>query len=353
MRVVGERIRLNQIGWEQPLSYERVDAPQPDPTGKNVLVEVEACGVCYRDLIDRGGRFAFMQTPITPGHEAAGRVVAVGPGVTTWKVGDRVGSMHRDACGTCRGCLRGETTLCEGAAWVLGLLADGGYARHLLVPESALFAVPESFAPAEAAVMHCTFGTAYRDLATLGRLEAGERVLVTGANGGVGMAAVQIAARLGAEVVAVIRDERHQAFVRGLGAHQVVVDPGDGFHKSSAVVRVELALDTVGPPTFNSALRSLRLGGRMVVVGNVSPEKVSLNLGYIITQGLSILGGSGATRADMARLFALHADKPFKVAIERILPLARAEEAQRMVKAGGREGRIVLVPDPGEGFAGQ
>src|SRR4029079_8344036 len=125
---------------------------------------------------------------------------------------DRVGSMHRDACGACKACARGETTLCEGAGWVLGLLADGGYARHLLVPESALFAVPESLAPAEAAVMHCTFGTAYRDLVTLGRLEAGERVLVTGASGGVGMAAVQLAARLGAEVVGVVRDERRRAF---------------------------------------------------------------------------------------------------------------------------------------------
>jgi acryloyl-coenzyme A reductase len=344
MRVVGERIRLNEVGWDRPLAHEASAEPLAEPREAWVVVEVEACGVCHRDLLDRSGRFPFLQLPITPGHEVAGRVVAVGPEVSTFRAGDRVGTMHRDACGECRSCLAGETSLCERAAAVLGILVDGGYARHLSIPESALFSVPKGLSAAEAAVMHCTFGTAYRDLRTLGRLSSGERVLITGANGGVGSAAVQIAARLGAEVVAVIRDERHRAFVEGLGAHRVVVDPGGGFHKSSAVGRVDLGLDTVGEPTFNAALRSLRVGGRLVVVGNVVPEKVSLNLGYVITQGLSILGGSGATRREMAELFALHAERPLRIAVDRTLPLARAEEAQRLVKAGGLEGRVVLVP---------
>ena len=170
------------------------------------------------------------------------------------------------------------------AAHVLGILADGGYARHLVVPESALFPVPEGLSDVDAAVMHCTFGTAYRDLKTLGGLAPGERVLITGANGGVGTAAIQVAVRLGAEVVAVVRDERHRAFLEELGAHEVVVDSGDGFHR--AIQSVDLALDTVGAATFNAALRSLRIGGRIVVIGNITPEKVQLNLGYIITQGL-------------------------------------------------------------------
>ena len=345
MRVVGERVRLTAVGWEEPLVHEVSDEPIPEPGGSSVVVAVDACGVCHRDLLDRAGRFPFQRVPITPGHEAAGRVVAVGPAVTTFRPGDRVGTMHRDACGECRSCARGETSLCEGAAWVLGILADGGYARHLVVPESALFPVPEGLSVAEAAVMHCTFGTAYRDLKRLGRLEAGERVLVTGANGGVGAAALQIAARLGAEVIAAVRDARYTDFLKALGAHHVAVDPGDGLHRHAAVGRVDVALDTVGAATFNGALRSLRLGGRLVVVGNILPEKVSMNLGYLITHGISIHGGSGASRRDMAELFALHAERPFQVAIDRTLPLARAEEAQRLVRAGGLRGRIVLVPE--------
>ena len=162
MRVIGERARLTEVGWGKDLVHEVSSEALTDPTGNEVLVEVSACGVCHRDLLDRAGRFPFLRVPITPGHEAAGRVVAVGPGVTTFRVGDRVGTMHRDACGACPMCTRGETSLCEGSAWVLGILADGGYARHLRVPESALFAVPEGLSDAGAAVMHCTFGAPAR-----------------------------------------------------------------------------------------------------------------------------------------------------------------------------------------------
>jgi D-arabinose 1-dehydrogenase-like Zn-dependent alcohol dehydrogenase len=344
MRTIGERAVLREVGWEVPLAHEVSREPLTELTGRAVLVEVGACGVCHRDLLDRSGRFPFMRLPITQGHEAAGRVIAVGPEVTAFRVGARVGTMHRDACGECKSCRRGDTTLCEAAAWVLGLLADGGYARHLVAPESALYPAPEGPSDAELAVMHCTFGTAYRDLATLARLERGERVLITGANGGVGAAAVQIASRLGAEVVAAVRDERHRSFVEALGASTVVVDPGTGLHKQPAVGRVDVALDTVGAATFNATLRSLRLGGRLVIVGNIQPESVSMNLGYVITHGLSIQGGSGATRADMAALFTLHAKAPFQVTIDRELPLSKAEEAQRLVRAGGLRGRIVLVP---------
>ena len=128
--------------------------------------------------------------------------------------------MHRDACGSCEACARGESSLCTAAAWVFGILADGGYAEHLIAPASALYRLPTSLSVTDAAPLHCTFGTAYRDLVTLGRVQRGERVLVTGANGGVGRAAVQIAVRLGAEVVAVVRAERHAAAAPGPGRQQ-------------------------------------------------------------------------------------------------------------------------------------
>lgn len=345
MRMIGERVRLLEIGWEKSLSFETSSEALAEPVGKDVVVEVEACGVCHRDLHDREGRFPFINVPITPGHEAAGRVVAVGPEVTAFRVGDRVGSMHRDACGACPGCSKGETSLCEGAARVLGILADGGYARHLVAPESVFYRIPEGFTAEESAVMHCTFGTAYRDLKVLGGLSRGERALITGAGGGVGLAAVQIAARLGAEVIAVVRSDRSRTLLRELGAHEVVVDPGDAFHKHPAVVsRVDVALDTVGAPTFNAALRSLRLGGRLVTIGNLTQEKVQLSLGYIITHGVAIRGGSGATARDMAELFALNAASPMRVMIDRTLPLSQADEAQRIVRRGGLAGRIVLLP---------
>jgi acryloyl-coenzyme A reductase len=348
------RVRLVHLGWDAPLEAERGSRDALERG--QVRVAVEACGVCHRDLLDREGRFPFMRVPITPGHEAAGRVVEVGAGVRDWAVGDRVATMHRDACGECPTCRRGETSLCEAAGHVFGLLADGGYASELVAPESALYAVPEELPAADAAVLHCTFGTVYRDLVTLGGLTAGQRVLITGANGGCGSAAVQVAVRAGAHVVAVIRDERHAGFVRELGAQEVVVDDGmspampeRGRNKDEArfadrLQPVDLALDTVGAPTFLAALRAVRVGGRVVVIGNVTREKVPVNLGFLITRGITVVGGSGATRAEMRAVVAMRAAKPFRFVVQ-AMPLSRADEAQRLVRSGGLQGRIVLVPD--------
>jgi len=333
------RARLCESGWERDLAWEPAAEDPSPPTGELVLVEVEACGVCHRDLIDRAGRFSFMRLPITPGHEVAGRVIAVGEEVSRWRVGDRVGTMHRDACGACDACARGQTSLCLTAGWVLGILADGGYASHLVAPESAFFALPPELPAAQAAVYHCTLGTAWRGL---GGVAAGQRVLITGANGGVGSAAVQLGARLGAEVIAVVRDERHREHVAALGAHQVIVDSGADFHKQ--VRGIDVALDCVGQPTFNSTLRTLRIGGRVVVVGNVVAERVALNLGYVIVNALHVVGSSGATAADMAALLALARERPLQVPIADEVELARADAAQRRVRAGGLGGRIVLRP---------
>jgi D-arabinose 1-dehydrogenase-like Zn-dependent alcohol dehydrogenase len=252
--------------------------------------------------------------------------------------------MHRDSCGRCPACRKGESSLCAGTGAVPGLLIDGGYATRMRAPQRCFFAVPEGLPAAEAAVMHCTFGTAYRGLQRCVGLRPGAHVLVTGANGGVGVAAIQVAARLGASVTAVVRDERHAAFLRDLGAETALADRGDRFHKKLAADRADVVLDCVGPPTFNAALRSLRTGGHLVVIGNVIQEKVELNLGYLITSGIQLVGSSGATREHMKDVFALHAERPFRVPLHECLDLAEADRAQRAVQAGGLRGRIVLLP---------
>lgn len=336
------RARLAELGWDSDLVIEPAGEP-PVPTGDQVVIEVEACGVCGRDCIDRAGRFGFVLVPITPGHEAAGRVVAVGPDVTDWSVGDRVASMHRDGCGTCESCLAGETSLCGSGAAVLGLLIDGGYARWLAAPQGCFYAIPDDLDPALAAVFNCTLGTAWRGLTRAG-VRAGSRVLVTGANGGVGLAALQIASSRGSTAIAVVRSEEHVAAAEAAGAAAVVVDDGTSFHKQLPGGPVDIAMDCVGAPTFNAALRSLTVGGRIVAVGNITGERIDLNIGYVITFGLQVIGSSGATRADMAALLAHHARTPLDVPIHARIPLAEADRAQRMVAAGGLTGRVVLIP---------
>jgi acryloyl-coenzyme A reductase len=340
---VAARAVLREAGWAADLAIEPVDAP-PSPVRDQVVIAVEACGVCHRDCIDRAGRFKFMRLPITPGHEAVGTVIAVGPDAREWRPGDRVASMHRDHCGACAACTAGETSLCERAAAVLGLIVDGGYASWLVAPERTFYRVPDDLDAAQAAVLHCTAGTAYRGLVRAGRVTSGMRVLVTGANGGVGAAAIQVAARLGATVIAQVRRADHAALAESLGATAVVVDDGARLHKQLPGGVVDVALDCVGAPTFNAALRSLRLGGRIVAIGNVVDERVDLNLGWVITRAVSITGSSGATRRDMDEVLAIHAARPLAVPIHARLPLNEADRAQRQVLAGGLAGRIVLVP---------
>ncbi len=334
------RARLSAVGWDADLTIEE-SADVPAPSGSEIRVAVEACGICHRDIIDRDGRFPFIRIPVTPGHEAAGRVIAIGPEASDFRVGDRVGSMHRDFCGGCRACLAGAPSQCELGASVFGLTIDGAYASEVVAPERCFYALPKDMPAAEAAILHCTFGTAYRGLVRLGGLESGGSVLVTGANGGVGSAAVQVAKRLGARVAAVIRDEKHEAFVKELGADRVLVDDGGGFHRKIGDA-VDVALDCVGPPTFNAALRSVRSGGTVVVIGNVATERPQLNLGYLVTRGIRVCGSAGAARQDMAELLLLHQRTPLSFSIQERLPLERADEGQRRVRAGGLSGRLVV-----------
>ncbi|MEZ4269365.1 MAG: alcohol dehydrogenase catalytic domain-containing protein [Myxococcota bacterium] len=336
--------RLTATGWAAPLVVSPDAASLPEPARDQLLVAIEACGVCHRDLIDREGRIGFLRLPIVPGHEAVGRVIACGPDAKLFAVGDRVGSLHRDYCGTCDACVSGQTSVCDRAAAVFGLTIDGGYATHVSAPERAFYRVPPDLPAAQAAVMHCTLGTAWRGLVTQAGLREGQHVLVTGANGGVGHAAVLLAKSLGAEVTAVIRDDKHAEFVRGLGADQVLVDPGNTFHKRIGRRKADITLDTVGASTFNASLRALRVGGTLVAVGNIVAARVELNLGYIITFGIRIVGSSGASGADMEALLSWLGSHPLAARIAATLELSRAEEAQRLVRAGGLEGRVVLVP---------
>lgn len=336
-----KRIRLDDLGWDVPMVVEELPDP-PEPSGNQVVVEVDACGVCHRDLIDRGGGIPFMTLPITLGHEAVGRVLAVGPDVTRWQVGDRVATLHRDSCGACERCREGEDTLCQNGFHALGIVADGGYATHLTLPERSLYAVPDGLPVAEAAILNCTYGTAFRGLRA-GGCAPGRSVVITGASGGVGSAAIEVASRMGAHVVAVIRDAGRTDYVTELGADTVVVDPGSGFHKVPETANADMVLDCVGEPTLNSSLRCLRLGGSVIFVGNITQVRLSLNVGLVIVKALRIIGSSGASPRDMADLIELRGDQPFAMTITE-LPLDEAEAAHQRLRGGGVPGRLVLRP---------
>jgi D-arabinose 1-dehydrogenase-like Zn-dependent alcohol dehydrogenase len=340
---------MRAIVIREPGGVERLelaDAPVPSPGRGQVVVRVAGCGVCYRDLIDREGKYPFMRRPIITGHEVAGTVEAVGPGVADFAVGDRVATTHRPSCGECPACAAGDELRCETSPVSYGLTVDGGYAERCLLWTRSLVRVPPELDLVEASFLHCTAAVALRALRVHGGLRAGQSVLITGAAGGVGAHAVQVAHLLGARVVALTSSAEKAAALAALGADVVEQPRGAPFHKE--VLRrtggVDVVLELVGAPTFNSSLRALRGGGRLVLVGNVTTERVEVNPGGLILRELSVHGSSSATRAELAEVLAWAAAGRLRPIVAARLPLEEARAAQSALAERPIVGRQVLVP---------
>ena len=336
------RAQMIAPGLDIPLNITESEE-LPQPLEGWVRLRVERCGVCHRDLIDRAGRVPFVNFPVAPGHEVCGVIEAVGSAQSRWSVGERVATFHRDACGACAACIDDERGLCERAVQILGITIDGGYSNHLLAPDSALFSVPDTLDARLAATLACTYGTAWRALSRWGEPQPGDVVVVVGAHGGVGRCAVELAARLGAEVVAVVR-RADDGDLRALGAAHVLVNTGDRFHRDLPTAPARIVVDCVGPATFNASLRCLGVGGRLVVVGNIDERITELQLGRIIVYGLQVVGSSGANEAELKHLLAWHAERPLRPRFAQCFGVAESEQAMAALRVGGVQGRLLIDP---------
>jgi acryloyl-coenzyme A reductase len=323
------------------LSYQEV--PTPRPQAGEVLVKVAACGVCFRDLVDRQGRYPWIQFPATPGHEFAGTIVEVGAGVADLIVGDRVVNLHRSACGECRACLIGEDGRCEGSMWTYGHTTPGGYAEYVIAVPSSLVKVPAGLGLQEASFLNCTAAVSLRALRRHANVQPKETVLVTGASGGVGLHGLMVAKKLGARVIAATSSPAKAARLAPF-ADQVIVSTASEFHREAKALDVDVVLDCVGAPTLNASMRSLRPGGRLLIVGNVNQERFALNPGYTILFEISIFGSAVSCRKDLEDVLSWAANKDITPIIERSLPLSQASEAQEHLSKGGAFGRTILVP---------
>ena len=337
---------LEKTGGPEQLVLREVADPQPRPD--EAIVRVRAAGVCGRDLIDRRGGFPMMKLPTILGHEFAGEVVAVGRDVTSLAPGARVTNLHRPWCGHCASCEAGETVDCEVAWQTFGLSVDGAYAELVAAHHRALVELPAGVSFEAAAPLGCTAGVALRALRGAAQLRFGESVLVTGASGGVGMPALAIARLLGArQVVATTTSASKVDALKAAGADHVVVSTDGRF---DAEVRklsdggVDVALELTGAPGFPGALRSLRRRGRLVIAGNITPEKLAFNAGAVILFSYRILGSHGASHRDLVECIDLLAKGSLSMHIDRALPLAQAADAHRLLADRGVVGRVVLQP---------
>jgi NADPH:quinone reductase-like Zn-dependent oxidoreductase len=226
---------------------------------------------------------------------------------------------------------------------------QGGYAELIAAPVAGLSHIPPGIPWDAAATTCCTTGTAVHCLRTRGRVQPGETVLITGASGGVGLQAIQVARREGARVIAVTSNESKAEVMAQAGASDVVVSPDLEFFQQVKSATdgegVQLAIEIVGSRTFSQSLRCLAAGGRMVVVGNLETSPVSLNPGLVIVKELNVLGAYATTREELEQAFGLIASGAVRPWINEVLPLAGAPDAHRRLEQRRVAGRVVLAPE--------
>lgn len=341
-----QAVVLRKFGGPENLKLEHM--PDPQPARGEVLLRVRACGVCYHDLIARRGSFAGIPMPAILGHEIVGEVVALGEGVRDWKVGDRAATLQRMSCGGCEYCVRNRNSLCKVDRRFFGEEIRGGYATFMSAPVGGLCPIPEELPWQDAAIVCCTTGTAVHVCRTRARIQRGETVLITGASGGVGLQAVQLATLDGAKVIAVTSSESKRPALEQAGAWKTIVtrelDFVDAVRDITAGRGVDVALEIVGSATFGKTLRCMAPGGRLVFVGNLDTGFLELNPGLVIVKELEILGAYATTKDEFRTALELTAKKHVRSCLSEVLPLSSASSVHFRLENREIAGRVVLLP---------
>lgn len=328
-----------------PEQLRATEIERPEPGHDDVLVRIHAAGVCYHDVLSRGGKIPGGQPGRVLGHEIAGEIVAVGRDVAASRVGERVVIYQRLYCGTCRYCLGGRQDLCRNSR-VLGESGGGGYAEFTCAPARNAIRVPDGLDMNKAALAVCPVGTSVRAALGVGQVEPGNIVLITGAGGGLGLHQIQVAKSVRAHVIAVTSSEEKAEIVQQAGADEVIVSPDLKFSgevwRRTAKQGADLVLENVVTTTFGESLRSTAQNATVVVLGNIGAKRIEIDPGLVIARRIRISGSGNATYKDVhiaLHLLATGAVKPF---IGRILPFPQACEGHALMERRAVTGRVVL-----------
>lgn len=322
-----------------------VQLPLPQLESGQALLRVRACGLNRLDLLLRAGGVFQPALPRTPGTDIAGEVVALAEDVTTLAVGTRVLVAPILSCGSCAHCLGGEDNLCA-AFGTVGSSRDGGYAEYVALPARNLVPIPDGKSFVEAAAFALTYATAHAMLRR-GRLGSGETVLIVGANGGLGYAALELAKAKGARVIAAVRRPHDLAdSLKARGADHVLATGPELADQVYALTNgrgAQLAFEHVAAATFAESVAALGMDGRLVLGGVTSGLTARLDLKALFAKRLELLGCRGSGRRDLDAVLALWQQGRIRPHVHGTLPLAQAAEAHRLMEAGGLLGKLVFT----------
>jgi D-arabinose 1-dehydrogenase-like Zn-dependent alcohol dehydrogenase len=334
-----------------PTVLRVADVAAREPGPREIRIAVAACGVCFHDVVVRNGTFRRgVEMPVIPGHEVAGTIEKLGSEVREFRCGDLVATTtYSHVCGHCRHCRDGHETSCPERVFLGDAGLNGGYAELVCADADAAVRVPDGLSPEQACIVACTIGTELNAVRDVGRVRLGERVLVTGAGGGLGLHGVQLSRLAGAFTIAVTTTPAKAGRIRDAGADEVIVaERGGDF---SAKVRrvtddrgVDVVIDNVGSSVFEAVRRSVADDGRIVLTGQLTGEFIAINPAQLFLRNVSILSAKGVSRSQLADALDLVVRQRIKPMIDRVFPLEDAAEAHRLVEAGLSTGRLVLKP---------
>jgi NADPH:quinone reductase-like Zn-dependent oxidoreductase len=338
-------IRFHQHGGPEVLQYE--DAPDPVPRANEVLVRVRACALNHLDLwVRRGLPGVPIPLPHIPGSDVAGEIAKIGAEVSTARVGQKVALAPGVTCGKCPACVSGRDNRCRQFT-NLGYMIDGGSAEFVCCPEVNCMPYPENLSFDEAACIPLVFQTAWHMLVSRAELLPGEDVLILGAGSGVGSAAIQVAKFLGARIIATAGSDEKLAKALELGADYVI------HHKSQKIreeVRritnkrgVDVVFEHVGTATWDDSVASLALGGRLVTCGATTGYDAKIDLRFLFSRQLSVLGSYMGAKSELQTVMKLVAAGRFKPIVDRVFPLREGAAAHAYLEAGSQFGKVVLA----------
>jgi 2-desacetyl-2-hydroxyethyl bacteriochlorophyllide A dehydrogenase len=338
-------IVLSEFGGIENLKLE--DVEMPEVSFDEVLVDVKACGVCYHDLLNRSGKIPRTRLPVILGHEIAGEVVDVGRHVKDFSPGDRVTAIQRILCGRCSYCRTGRESLCREGSGFFGEEIDGGYAEYVKIRASSLCKIPNEISFEAASILACAIGTSVHAFKTRAKVSLGDHVLITGAGGGVGLHAIQVAKLCGGRVLAVTSSKEKIDKIWEAGADEVIYSPDLQFTKDVKALTdgrgADVVAEVVGSATFESSLRSLAPSGRLIFLGNVVTASVLVNPGLMILKELELIGSYAVTHEELQEVIRLIKYKKIRPMVSYTLPLKEAPEAHRLLQDRKTIGRIVLT----------
>jgi D-arabinose 1-dehydrogenase-like Zn-dependent alcohol dehydrogenase len=321
--------------------FEIVEREIPKPGAGQVRIKVQACGVCHSDVLTKEGAWPGIQYPRVPGHEVAGLIDELGPGVSQWTRGQRVGvGWHGGHDGTCLACRRGDFRNCQNLK-IPGISYDGGYQQFMVAPVEALVAIPETLSAVEAAPLLCAGITTYNSLRYSGALP-GDLVAVQGI-GGLGHLGIQFASKFGYKVAAIGRGSENAALAKKLGA-SVYIDSkaANAAEELQKLGGARVILATApSSKAMSELIDGLGPNGKLVVIG-VTLDPIEVTPVQLISGSRTIQGWAAGTPADTEdtlRFAELTAVRPM---IE-TYPLGKAAEAYARMLSGNAQFRVVLT----------